>query len=203
MKIALIGASGKVGSALLDEAIRRGHQVTGIVRNPDKLTARAGLTIAQADANDATALTPIMRGHDVVICSGRFNTVDIDKLIPAVKMAGVARLLMVGGAGSLKIAPNMDLVDSPDFPEAGRANSRAGRAVLECLRAEPSLDWTFLSPSRDFPDGERTGVFRLGKNDLLVGPDGKSWISKPDYAIAMLDEVENPQHSRQRFTVGY
>jgi len=95
------------------------------------------------------------------------------------------------------------LLAAPDFPEAGRANSRAGRDVLNRLRAERELDWTFLSPSRDFPSGDRTGKFRLGGDDLLVGADGRSWISKEDYAIALLDEVEHPRHSRQRFTVGY
>lgn len=124
-------------------------------------------------------------------------------MIGAVQSAGLARLLVVGGAASLYAAPRMRLFDSPNFPEAYRPEASAGIAFLEALRQSRELDWTFLSPSALFMEGPRTGSFRLGHDDLLVGAEGKSWISFADYAIAMLDEFEKPAHSRQRFTVGY
>ena len=113
------------------------------------------------------------------------------------------RLLVVGGAGSLEIAPGKALVDTPEFPAAYKAEALAGRAFLEALRAEKVLDWTFISPSALFEPGERTGSYRIGGNQLLADANGKSWVSMEDYAIAMADEIEKPAHPRQRFTVGY
>jgi uncharacterized protein len=203
MKIAIIGATGNVGQRIVDEALHRGHNVTGIARDPFKLSPRNGLTLVQGDANDASRLGQLLIGHDVVISSIMFLHSDIAALVEAVRASGVKRYLVVGGAGSLEVAPGKLLVDQPDFPDFVKAEATKGGEYLNYLREIKDLDWTFLSPSALFTDGERTGVFRLGRDELLVGSDGKSWISYEDYAIALLDEIENPKHIQQRFTVGY
>jgi putative NADH-flavin reductase len=202
MKIALVGATGRVGTRLVTELLSRGHAVTGIALHLPA-DVRAGITILQADATRPASLAPRLVGHDAVISAARFETSDADALITAVKTAGVKRLLVVGGAGSLKVAPGKALVDTDGFPEAFKAEATAGARFLERLRSEPDLDWTFLSPSANFAPGERTGRFRLGGDQLLSDAEGRSHISMEDFAIAMVDEVERPAHSRQRFTVGY
>jgi len=202
MKIALIGVTGRVGSRLATELLSRGHTVIGIALHASP-SARPGLTILQADATKPDSLAPCLVGHDGVISAVRFVTSDADALITAVKTAGVKRLLVVGGAGSLEVAPGEALMDTDGFPEAFRAEAMAGARFLERLRAEPDLDWTFLSPSADFAAGERRGNFRLGGDQLLTDAAGKSHISMEDFAIAMVDELEQPAHSRRRFTVGY
>jgi putative NADH-flavin reductase len=133
----------------------------------------------------------------------KFQVVKPTILIRAVKQAGVKRLLIVGGAASLEAKPGLQLVDTPDFPEAYKGEGFAGRDFLNVLRDERELDWTFLSPSAEFVPGQRTGKFRLGKDELLVQPNGESKISFEDFAIALVDELEKPHHPRQRFTVGY
>jgi uncharacterized protein len=203
MKIALIGATGNVGSRVAAEALSRGHRVTGISRHPEKLAAKPGLSAARADAADPDELAKVLAGHDAAVSSTRFQGGDARVLIAAVKKSGVKRLLVVGGAGSLELAPGQALVDSPDFPAAYKPEASAGRDFLEVLRAEKELDWTFLSPSAIFSPGARTGKFRVGDDRLLVGPDGSSRVSMEDYAIALVDELEAPKHSRRRFTVGY
>ncbi|HXT00863.1 MAG TPA: NAD(P)-dependent oxidoreductase [Elusimicrobiota bacterium] len=203
MKIALIGASGNVGSRVASEALSRGHRVTGIARRPERIAAKAGLTAVRGDAASPEALSRVLAGHDAVVSSTRFQGSDSRVLLAAVKKAGVKRLLVVGGAGSLEVAPGRALIDSPEFPAAYKPEASAGRDFLEVLRGEKELDWTFLSPSAFFGPGERTGKFRLGGDALLVGPDGKSRVSMEDYAIALVDELEAPRHSRRRFTVGY
>lgn len=200
-KIALIGASGNAGARILKELSDRGHQVTAIARNTDKIATLPGVTPTKGDANDRAALAALLKGHDAVISSVHFSVSDADTLIGAVRDAGVKRYLVVGGAGSL-LAGGKRLIDSPDFPEAYRAEATGGAAFLDKLKTVDDLDWTFLSPSAEFVPGERTGVFRLGKDDLLVGEKGSS-ISFEDYAIALVDELENPAHIRARFTVGY
>jgi putative NADH-flavin reductase len=202
MKVALIGVTGRVGSRLATELISRGHAVTGIALHAPR-DARPGLAILEADATKPVSLAPRLVGHEAVISASRFVTSDADALIAAVKTAGVKRLLVVGGAGSLEVAPGKALMDSDGFPEAFKAEAKAGGRFLERLRAEHDLDWTFLSPSADFAPGERTGHFRLGGDQLLRDTQGKSHISMEDFAIAMVDEVEQHAHSRQRFTVGY
>lgn len=203
MKVALIGASGHVGSRLLTELLGRGHSVTGIARDTVKLASRPGLALKAGDATRPAQLAPLLAGHDVVISATRFQSSDPNALIAAVKQAGVPRLMVVGGAASLEVAPGQALFDAPGFPEAYKAEAAAGRRALDTLRAENDLDWTFLSPSAEFAPGERTGTFRLGGDQLLSDANGKSWISMEDYAIAFADELEMPKHSRQRFTVGY
>jgi uncharacterized protein len=187
--IAIIGATGRAGSQLLEEALRRGHSVVAIARNTDKLAARPDVTVKQVDALNAEA--------------AHFATLPASAVIGPVKKAGVPRLLVVGGAGSLLLPGGGRVIDSEGFPAEYKAEASAGAEFLEALRQEAQLDWTFLSPSALFDGTERTGKFRLGQDNLLVGSDGKSSISFADYAIAMLDEVETPKHSRQRFTVGY
>ncbi|MGH6704052.1 MAG: NAD(P)-dependent oxidoreductase [Bradyrhizobium sp.] len=202
MKIALIGATGRVGSRLATELLSRGHAVTGIVLHVPTET-RAGFPVLQADATDKNSLAPRLVGNDAVISASRFVTSDADALVAAVKTAGVRRLLVVGGAGSLEVAPGKALLDTDGFPEAFKAEAKAGARFLARLKSEVDLDWTFLSPSADFAPGARTGHFRLGGDRLLRDAQGKSHISMEDFAIAMVDEIEQPAHSRQRFTVGY
>jgi putative NADH-flavin reductase len=203
MNIALIGVSGRVGSRLLAELLRRGHRVTGIARDTSKLASQPRLVLKNGDANQPAQLVPLLAGHDAVLSAMMFATSDAAALITAVKQAGVDRLLVVGGAGSLEVAPGRALLDTPDFPAAYRPEAEAGRRFLDTLRTERTLDWTFLSPSAEFVPGERTGKFRLGGDQLLADANGRSWISMEDYAIAFVDELETPKHSRQRFTVGY
>lgn len=204
MKIAIIGATGNAGSRIAAELVNRGHQVTGIVRHPEKGQSGAGLTLQKGDVKDEAGLAKSLAGHDAAIHSVRFLDTDVRSAVAAVKKAGVKRFLVVGGAGSLESSPGSGaLVDSPGFPPAVRPEAAAGRDFLTALKAESQLDWTFLSPSVFFSPGERTGKFRLGKDQLLTAADGKSSISMEDYAIALADEIEHPRHSRQRFTVGY
>ncbi|AXK53436.1 MULTISPECIES: NAD(P)-dependent oxidoreductase [Pseudomonas] len=202
-KIAIIGATGRAGSQLLEEALRRGHSVTAIARNTAKIGQRAGVLTREVDVADSAALQAAVAGHDVVISAAHFSTIPANAIIDPVKKAGVKRLLVVGGAGSLLLPGGGKVIDSPGFPEEYKAEASAGGVYLDTLRKEQDLDWTFLSPSAEFVEGERTGQFRLGQDDLLVSAQGRSWISFADYAIAMLDEVEKPAHRRQRFTVGY
>ncbi|PWE47792.1 NAD(P)-dependent oxidoreductase [Pseudomonas prosekii] len=202
-KIAIIGATGRAGSQLLEEALRRGHSVTAIARDTAKIGARAGVVSKNVDALDAEALQAAIAGHDVVISAAHFATLPASAVIGPVKSAGVKRLLVVGGAGSLLLPDGGRVIDSEGFPEEYKAEASAGALFLENLRQEQELDWTFVSPSAEFVEGERTGTFRIGKDDLLVSAQGRSWITFADYAIALLDEVEGPKHSRQRFAVGY
>ncbi|MBC3500690.1 NAD(P)-dependent oxidoreductase [Pseudomonas sp. SWRI59] len=202
-KIAIIGATGRAGSQLLEEALRRGHSVVAIARDPSRLQGRDGVTVKALDVKDSVALQAAVAGVDAVLSAAHFATLDAHAIIEPVKRAGVRRLLVVGGAGSLLLPSGHRVIDSPDFPEAYKAEASAGVRFLEVLRQEQNLDWTFLSPSAEFVEGERSGHYTLGKDHLLIGADGKSWITFADYAIAMLDELEKPAHSRARFTVGY
>ena len=143
-----------------------------------------------------------MRGHDAVVSAVNFTSSEPHTLIEAVRASGVKRYLVVGGAGSLEVAPGQRVIDLPDFPEAYKAEASRGAAFLEQLKQETELEWTFLSPSAEFVPGERTGQFRLGKDALLSNEHG-SRISFEDYAVALVDEIERPARVRQRFTVGY
>lgn len=201
-KIALIGASGNAGSRILKELSDRGHQVTAIARSPEKIASLPNVVAKMGDVFDQAALSELLKGHDAVISSVHFTASDPAKLIEAVRASGVQRYLVVGGAGSLEIAPGQRVVDLPDFPAAYKAEATKGAEFLDLLKQEKQLDWTFLSPSAEFVPGERTGKFRLGKDTLLSNGEG-SRISFEDYAIALVDEIEKPKHSRQRFTVGY
>ena len=213
MKIALIGATGFVGSAILKEALDRGHEVTAIVRHPEKLTTHPKLRAEKGDVYHENEVARLVAGHDAVISAFNPGWTNPDiydlqvkgtkTIIAGVKKAGIKRLLFVGGAGSLEVKPGVQSVDLPEFPKDWKQGALATREALNLLRQEPGLDWSFLSPSADLSPGQRTGKFRLGKDQLLKDANGQSRISTQDYAVAMLDEVEKPSHVRQRFTVGY
>ena len=219
MKVALIGASGFVGSRILDEALQRDHQVTALVRKPEALSDRPGLTAVKVDVLDVDALAKALAGHDAVISAfnpGR-QTAGADEvtemhaaghraIIEAVKRSGVKRFLAVGGAASLKTKDGIEFLDSPDFPkeyEPFKGGIRGTRALYYMLKEEADLDWVFLAPSVFLLPGERTGAFRTGKDHVLYDVDGQSRISLEDYAVAMIDELETPSHHRERATVGY
>jgi len=203
VKVALIGASGNIGSQILEELVSRGHHVTAIARHTDKIPANPHVTAVVGDLSATPALAKILHGHDAIISSVRFKSFRPPEMLDAIKASGVKRFLMVGGAGSLEVKPGVALIDTPEFPAASKEEASAGSAMLKSLRWENNIDWTFLSPSALIQPGERTGKFRLGGDQLLVGADGKSRISIPDFAIAMVDELEQHKHVRKRFTVGY
>jgi uncharacterized protein len=213
MKIALIGATGFVGSAILKEALDRGHEVTAIVRHPEKVQLHAKLQPQKGDVYNEEEMARLVTGQDAVISAFNLGWSNLDiynqqvkgtrAIVNGVKKAGVKRLLFVGGAGSLEIKPGVQSVDLPEFPKEWKQGSLATREALNLLRKEPTLDWSFLSPSADISPGQRTGKFRLGTDQLLKDAKGESRISTQDYAVAMIDEVEHPAHIRQRFTVGY
>ena len=202
MKVAVVGGTGRAGSQIVEELARRGHQVTALARHPEAAPQAAGVTARAVDVHDGKALAEALKGHDVVVSALRFLDAEPAELIGPVKASGVARYLVVGGASSL-MAGGQRLFDSPHFPEAYKAEAGAGIVFLDALKAEPDLDWTYLSPSMLFDGSERTGKFRLGMDELLTAADGTSSITFPDFAIAMVDEIETPKHRRQRFTVGY
>jgi putative NADH-flavin reductase len=203
MKVSLIGATGNAGSRILAELARRGHHVTAIVRHPDKVPQFDGVTARKGDTNRVDDLASTLQGHDVVVSSVHFLVGQADKLIGAVRQARVPRYVVVGGAGSLDNGNGVKLIDAGGVPEPYQAESRAGCDFLDALRQTGDLDWTFLSPSAQFVAGERTGVFRIGADTALRDASGRSWISYEDYAVALVDEIEQPRHSRRRFTVGY
>jgi uncharacterized protein len=203
MKIAVVGASGNAGSRIVAELSRRGHHVTAIARNAEKIAALPNVAARTGDAHDQAALTELLKGHDVAISAIHFLASDSAKLIGAAKASGVGRYLVVGGAGSLEVAPGVRLVTTAGFPAQYKAEAEKGAAFLDLLTQEKGLNWTFLSPSALFTAGERTAKFRLGTDQLLTAADGKSWISFEDFAVALADEIERPAHIRARFTVGY
>jgi len=201
-KVALIGASGNAGSRILKELSDRHHSVTAIARTPDRIARLPGVTAVRGDVFDLAGLTALLTGHDAVVSAVHFVASDPEILIAAVRASGVLRYLVVGGAGSLEVAPGQRLIDQPDFPAAYKDEASKGAAFLGRLRTIADLDWTFLSPSAMFVPGTRTGTFRLGTDQLLSTADGSS-ISYEDYAVALVDEIETPAHVRRRFTVGY
>ncbi|MBR0993483.1 NAD(P)-dependent oxidoreductase [Bradyrhizobium japonicum] len=203
MKIAVAGASGRAGSEIAKELSRRCHAVTAIARNLEKIAVLPNVTPTKGDVLDQAGLARLWTGHDVAVSSVHFLASDAQKLIGAAKAAKVGRYLVVGGAGSLEVAPGVKLVTTPNFPAEYKAEAEAGGAFLDLLRQEKDLNWTFISPSALFVEGERTGKFRLGTDQLLADANGKSWITFADYAIALADEIERPAHVKQRFTVGY
>lgn len=212
MKIALIGASGFVGGALLKEAVRRGHIVTALARNPEKVEKLTGVTAVTADVNDEPALAKSLTGHDIVISAfngGWGDPAIYDKhrkgsaaIAAAAKAAGT-RLIVVGGAGSLHAPDGSQFVDSPEFPKEWKDGARAARDSLNDLKQDSGLNWTFVSPPFHLAPGERTGKYRAGGDQPVFDDKGESAISVEDLAVAILDEAERPQHLRKRFTVAY
>jgi putative NADH-flavin reductase len=216
MKVVLYGATGTIGTRILKELLSRGHAVTAVARDPSKLAAQSNLTIEKGDMLDADSIAKIAKGSDVVISSygppsgpqgpdptkaGQLSEAT-RALIAGVKRAGAPRIIMVGGAGSLEVSPGLQIVDSPTFPDAYKPVASAHRDAFHILR-ESDLNWTYFSPAMMIQPGERTGKFRLGKDALVSDDKGNSAISAEDYAIALVDEVEQGRHTRQRFTIGY
>ena len=204
MKIALIGATGMAGSRILEELVSRGHYVKAIARNTNKVADTARVLTVELDLNDHEALITELKGQDAVISAVRFQGLNINGLINAVRDSNVKRYVIVGGAGSLNVPNqhNLRVVDSPDFPEEYKAEAEAGVKFLDALKQVDDIDWTFISPSAEFGPGKRTGQYRTGKDELLVGEEG-SKISAEDFAVALVDELEHNNHVQQRFTVGY
>ncbi|WP_292082342.1 MULTISPECIES: NAD(P)-dependent oxidoreductase [unclassified Brevundimonas] len=202
MKVAVLGASGRAGSEITKELARRGHQVTGVARNPEAIPTADGVTPVKGDASNPAALAEILRGADAVISALHFD-VPADTLLMAVKDAGVPRLLVTGGAASLEVSPGVRLLDTPEFPAEWKPYAEGGVVFLDRLRSETDVDWTFFSPAALIEDGPRLGRYRLGGDQLVVDDKGESHISFADYAIAMVDELEQHRHSRRRFTAAY
>lgn len=202
MKVAVLGASGRAGSEITKELAARGHQVLAIARKPEAIATADGVTALAGDASDPAALAEQIRGQDAVISALHFD-VTADTLLTALKTAGVARLLVTGGAASLEVAPGKRVFDSPDFPAEWKPLAAGGIAFLDALRGETGIDWTFFSPAALIFEGPRTGSYRAGGDQLVVDEAGESRISFADYAIAMVDELEQHRHSRARFTAAY
>ncbi|HEX4607422.1 MAG TPA: NAD(P)-dependent oxidoreductase [Urbifossiella sp.] len=212
MKILLIGGSGIIGQRILAEAVRRGHVVTTVTRDPSKILTRPGVTAVRGNVLDPSSLATTAVGHEVVVSAfgpggGQPATAVVDAVraqIAGLTAARVKRLIVVGGAGSLEVAPGVQVVDTPEFPTAWKGIALAHRDALEVYRAEGGgLEWTYLSPPALIEPGERTGRYRTGGDQLLMDEAGQSRISAEDYAVALLDEAEVPAHVRQRFTVAY
>ena len=210
MKVALYGATGKSGSRILKELISRGHQVIAIARNPSKAPQPEGsVSVRQDDLSDPQKIAAAVEGADAVVSAYAPPPDDSDAIVgvtqrqvEALNPGKKTRLVVVGGAGGLNVAPGVTLVDSGYLPEAYLPIARAHVKALDVLKASDS-DWTYLAPAAYFEPGERTGKFRLGKDELIADAQQQSRISMEDYAIALVDELEKPRHRRQRFSVGY
>lgn len=209
MKIMLVGATGNVGSRILREAVSRGHEVTAIVRREGALESEPRVEVERADARDAGEVARLAGGHDAVVVAvsaRREGDASIPEVVRAavggVRRADVPRLFVVGGAGSLEVEPGVQLVDTPGFPEAYKAESLQQREALDVARAS-DVNWTYLSPAVVITPGERTGQYRVGGDQVLADAEGNSHISMEDYAVAVLDELASPNHERRRFTVAY
>jgi putative NADH-flavin reductase len=203
MKIALIGATGHVGSKILNEALARGHLVTGIARHTGKLAGRVGVTPKEVDLADERGLADAVRGTQAIVVSVRHQRNDVRHAFCAAKLARIRRVLVVGGVASLEETPGVPLVDTSSLPPEIQVEEVPAAVALARVRAEKDLDWTFVSPPLMLVPGERTGRFRVGGDQLLRNEAGDSRITEEDLAVAIIDELENPQHVRERFTVGY
>lgn len=212
MKIAVFGAGGRIGSRIVTEALNRGHDVTAVVRKPETYTTiHEHLKVAKGDIFETQSVEGAVFDHDAVVNSysptgGAAPSTLFELVFPlaaGLKQAGVKRLIVVGGAGSLEVAPGVQLVDAPNFPAEYKAVSLAHRDALKAWQKIDDIDWTFASPSAEIEPGERTGKFRIGTTQLLSDENGRSHISMEDYAVAIINEIENPQFIKKQFTVGY
>src|SRR6185436_13691801 len=216
MKIVLFGATGNVGRRVAAEALSRGHEVVGVVRDPAAVTASdPRVRRVKGDATNADSVAEVVKGADAVVSaiSPRPNArglaapslvANARAVIAGLRRAGVKRVLFVGGAGSLEVAPGQQLVDQPGFPEAYKAEALERREALAVWRREAGgLDWTFLSPAAEIAPGDRTGRYRTTGDQFLVDAAGKSFITFEDYAVAVLDELEHPRHVGRRSGVAY
>lgn len=216
MRIALAGASGFVGNALLKELLQRGHQVTAIVRQADRISPEENLTIVSADVLNETAIINAIKGHDALISAYNAGWTNADlyndflkgskAIQSAVKRSGIKRLIVIGGAGSLFLASGQQIVDTEGFPPDWKSGALAARDYLNILREEKELDWTFLSPAVEMhhgTSGTRRGAYRTGLENPVFDESGRSVISVEDIAVAVVDELESPRHIQKRFTVAY
>ncbi len=211
MKIAIIGASGNIGSRVMKEALSRGHEVTGISRNTSKIVEKnSKLKLINCDIFNTSELGKHLQNQDVVISAyaPAFDNVGqlvdaTNSLIEVAKNAKVKHLIVVGGAGSLEVAHNSLLLDSPQFPDAWRPIAKAHKDALDLYEAEKSLNWSYAHPAAVIEPGNKTGKFRVGGNQLLADEHGNSKISIEDFASALLDEAETPKHIQKRFVVAY
>ena len=203
MKVAVIGGTGKIGTKVTAELLQRGHAVTVIARNPEKATSQPNLKAVKGDVTDPASVAALVRGHDAVISSAPFIPGISAQVLEAVHESGVKRYIAVGGAGSLKTADGTLVMDNPQIPKEWLTPIKEGAELLKLLRADSQLEWTYFSPAALIGPGERTGTFRLGGDELVANSDGKSSISYDDYAIALVDELEQSKHMRKRFTIGY
>ena len=209
MHIALYGATGKSGSRILSELLSRGHQVTAVVRDPAKVVSRPGLTVVEGDVSSVESIASKIAGADAVVSAYAPPPDDTDQLLPvterfiaAAQQTGLPRLLVVGGAASLEVAPGVTLLASGHVPAEWLPIATSHAKALDLLK-KSSINWTYFSPAAFFEPGERTGKFRLGKDTLIANEQHDSRISMEDYAIALVDELESPKHERARFTIGY
>jgi len=209
MHVVLYGATGKAGSVILKELVDRGHAVTAVARTPEKVRNLKNVNVIQGDLSDPAEIAGIVKGADAVVSAygpPPDKTAEIigatDRLIQGIERAGGPRLVVVGGAGSLFVAPGVTVRESGHVPNEWIPIADAHIQVLKNLK-QSGINWTYFSPAAFFEPGQRTGKFRLGKDDLIADPQGNSRISFEDYAVALVDELENPRHQRQRFTIGY
>lgn len=203
MKIVVIGATGAIGSRIVDEALRRGHKVTATSRDPAKLGTRAGMTAKAANTADVAATAAVLRRHDAVVVSVKWNEAAVHHVLDAVRKSGVKRCLFVIGAGSLLRKDGRTHFEHMAEKGIQPPTSKPAALALEEMKKADDLDWTAISPAASIQPGERTGRFRLGLDDLIEDDEGESRISREDFAIAILDEIETPRHVRKRFTAGY
>lgn len=205
MKVAVVGATGSVGAPLVTELTERGHMVSALTVHPKDVAEGPLVTAVDCDANDPTQLVPAIRYHDVVVTSIQYRKIDHERLINSVRRSGVPRWFVAGGSGTLRIpGTRTRIMDGPDFPASFAASAASAARFWELLQGVTDLDWVYLSPPPGIGPGERTDVFRTGRDELLVRKDGAMpSISYADYAIAIVDEIENPTRVRQRFTVAY
>lgn len=202
MKVAVLGASGRAGSEITRELAARGHKVVAIARKPEAIPHLSGVTPRAGDAASPAKLAELVRGTDAVISALHFD-VPAATLLAALREAEVPRLLVTGGAASLEVAPGKRVIDDPAFPEEWKGAALGGIAFLDALRAETAIDWTFFSPAALIFEGPRLGTWRSGIDQLVTDANGESKISFADYAVAMVDELEQHRHSRARFTAAY
>jgi uncharacterized protein len=212
MKLVLIGGSGNIGHRILREAINRGHEVTAISRNPEKQDVKHDrVKWVSLNILNTSLLKEVIMRHDAVISAygpgqgeDPHNVITTtNSIIEAMRQSGTKRLLVVGGAGSLEVSPGVQLVDTPEFPEAWKGGALAHRDALRIYQKIDDIDWTYMSPAAMIVPGERTGKFRLGKGQLLTDEKGNSTISMEDFAVALMNEIENPEHIHKRFTLAY
>ena len=211
MRIALIGARGQIGQHIAQQLLQAGHQVTALLRPGAVLPAElAGAQAREVDILGAQALAEAVRGHDAVASAygpamdAPQETVAVmQALMAACRASVVRRLVVVGGAGSLEVAPGVQLVDTPAFPQAYHALASAHRDALTALRQAQDLDWTFFAPAALIQPGERLGGYQLGVGSLLCNAAGESRIHYPDYAEAFVAELTGAGHPRQILTVAY